>query len=121
MIVYEASSLLLLVREDPIPYFKDKLRKAAIASDLPPVSKRLHQPRDLSEMPLVTKPVTIVLEAAMDNIEINLRRVLLRQNRQRQQHLPRKIILEKIIVSTGIAVCQDSTMRLSRCCPQCLC
>jgi len=64
VIVDESAGLILLIAEQPVSNFKNHVRELLFASDLPPFTERLEQPRDLSEVSLVAKAMAVVLEAA---------------------------------------------------------
>ena len=93
MVVDESAGLILLIAEEPVGNLKHEVRKIAITGDFRPLAEGLQQPRDLTKVSFVAKAMAVILKTTAQPFFVDRGHVLLACDREREQHLPRKVIL----------------------------
>src|SRR5262249_48187474 len=97
MVVDEGAVFLLLPLEEPVTDFKDQIRKLGLMLQRRPGAEGLHQPRHLSKITQISKPMAIVAERPFQFQSVDLGELGLSRDRQRQQYLSGKIVLKAVV------------------------
>src|ERR1044072_8279560 len=96
MVVNESAGLVLLIAQEPVGDLKHEVAKIMLTRDFRPLAEGLQQPRDLTEVSFVAKAVAVVLKSPAQTFFVDRGHVLLARDREREQHLTRKVILVQL-------------------------
>src|SRR5215213_229441 len=96
MVVDESAGLVLLIAEEPVCDLKDHIGKITIIGDFRPFAESLQQPGDLTEISFVAKAMAVVLKTTAQPFFVDRGHLLLACDREREQHLTRKVILIRL-------------------------